>query len=158
LEQISEVSIVTKPAFQAVGLEWEGTFAEAGAGGIRVVQTEIKNRLQEIKHVLHPDILLGLSHHIQAGRFTHYAVVEVEQAEDIPPGMLAVSFPAMTYAMCEHQRGQNIDASYTNIFAWIKQQGYELNKASITHFEEYPMAQEPYSKDPQFKIMIPVYA
>lgn len=44
-------------------LKWEGTFAEAGAGAIRKVQTEFKRRLHEIKNMMHPDELLGLSYH-----------------------------------------------------------------------------------------------
>ncbi len=52
MEQKNESVLVIKESFKAVGLKWEGTFAEAGAGGIRVVHTEIQNRVKEIKHVL----------------------------------------------------------------------------------------------------------
>jgi predicted transcriptional regulator YdeE len=148
--------IITKPQFQAIGLVWEGTFAEAGAGGIRNIISQMHERLREIQHVVNPDILLGLSYHITPGGFTHYSVVEVEHTEHIPEGMKALTVPTLTYAKCEHARGQNVDQSYKNIFDWIEHQGYDLYKEDMTHFEEYPMQQDPYDKDPEFRIMIPI--
>lgn len=156
MEQKNEAMFMTKESFQAIGLKWEGTFAEAGAGGIRAVQKELHNRLKEIKHIVDPEKLLGLSYHVTEGGFTHYAVVEVERAEDIPDGMTMVTVPTLTYAKCEHKKGQNIETSYTNMYAWIENQGYMLHKGDLTHFEEYPMQQDPYNKDPEFVIMIPV--
>ncbi|NIK71355.1 putative transcriptional regulator YdeE [Paenibacillus sp. BK720] len=76
--------------------------------------------------------------------------------EQIPEGMTSVTVPALTYAKTEHKKGDNIDSSYTNIFAWIGKQGYPLHRGDVTHFELYPMAQDPYAKDPEFTIMIPV--
>jgi Bacterial transcription activator, effector binding domain. len=77
-------------------------------------------------------------------------------AEEIPEGMTSLAVPALTYARSEHRQGGNIDSSYTNIFAWIENQGYLLHKGNVTHFEQYPMAQDPYSKYPEFTIMISV--
>lgn len=156
MEQVNESKLVTKESFHAVGLQWEGTFAEARAGGIRVIHTEMQRRLQEIKNVLHPHTLLGLSYHNTGDGFIHYAVVEVDNIEDIPEGMISITLPTLTYAKCEHTKGQNIDTSYNNIYAWIENQGYKLLKEDITHFEKYPMDQDPYSKDPEFVIMIPI--
>jgi predicted transcriptional regulator YdeE len=116
----------------------------------------MQQRLKEIKHILHPETLLGLSYHITKGGFTHYAVVEVAKVEDIPDGMTVISLPTLTYAKCEHRKGQNIDASYRNISAWIEAQGYKLHRGDATHFEQYPMQQAPYSTDPEFVIMIPI--
>ncbi|GKS13442.1 hypothetical protein YDYSY3_44420 [Paenibacillus chitinolyticus] len=156
MEQRNEAGLITKESFRAVGLKWAGTFAEANAGEIRVVHDEMRNRLKEIKHILNPEILLGLSYQINEGGFTHYAVVEVAKVEDIPEGMTTVTLPTLTYAKCEHQKGQKIDSSYNNMYAWIESQGYKLHKGDVTHFEEYPMHQDPYSKEPEFIIMIPV--
>lgn len=156
MEQNIEKVIVTKEAFTAVGIKWEGTFAEAGAGGIRTVQEEMNQRLQEIKHVTRPDVLLGLNYHITGDSFVHHAVVEVEKVENLPEGMVSISIPTLTYAKCEHKRGENIQQSYTNIFNWIDSLGYTLNKEYVTHFEEYPMGQDPYSNDPEFAILIPI--
>jgi predicted transcriptional regulator YdeE len=156
LVQKNETMIITKESFHAVGLKWAGTFAEAGAGGIRVIHIEMQNRLKEIKHVLQSDTLLGLSYHNIEGGFTHFAVVEVGKVEDIPNGMISLTHPTLTYAKCEHRKGQEIDASYNNISSWIESQGYKVHMGDVTHFEKYPMHQDPYTKDPEFVIMIPV--
>ncbi|MCR8642700.1 GyrI-like domain-containing protein [Paenibacillus sp. N1-5-1-14] len=156
MTQANRTMLVTKEAFQAIGLKWEGTFAEASAGGIRAVQTEFKKRLGEIKHVLHPESLLGLSYHITEGGFTHYVSVEVDRIEDVPEDMHSISVPTMTYAKCEHKKGQQIDMSYNNIYAWIENQGYQVLQGDTFHFEIYPMANDPYSNDPEFVIMIAV--
>lgn len=156
MEQRNEAELTTKESFQAVGLKWEGTFAEAGAGGIKVVHTELQNRLKEIKHVRNPEKLLGLSYHVNEGGFTHYAVVEVDRVENIPDGMTALDVPTLTYAKCEHKKGQKIDKSYDNIYAWIESQGYKLHQGGLTHFEDYPMEQDPYTKEHEFVIMIPI--
>ncbi|PWW43363.1 MULTISPECIES: GyrI-like domain-containing protein [Paenibacillus] len=157
MEQKNEAVLITKESFKAVGLKWAGTFAEAGAGGIRAVQTEIQNRVVEIKHVIDLEKLLGLSYHINGEEgFTHYAVVEVDRVEDIPDGMMSITLPTLTYAKYEHKKGQNIDTSYNNINTWIENQGYKLHKGDVTHFEVYPMHHDPYSKDPEFVAMIPI--
>lgn len=156
MEQKNESVLVTKQSFLAVGLKWEGTFAEAGAGGIRIVQTELQNRLDEIKHVIDSATLLGLSYHTTESGFTHYAVVMVDRFEDLPDGMVAITVPTLSYAKCEHKKEQNIETSYNNIYAWIEQEGYKLHNGDLTHFEKYPMKQDPFSSQPEFIIMIPI--
>lgn len=159
VEQRNEALITTKPAFQAVGLKWEGTFAEAGAGGIRAVHKELQERLAEIPHALHKETMLGLSYHANpnADGFIHYAVVEVERVVDIPEGMVVISVPELTYATCHHAKQHNIEQSYNNIYNWIREQGYkDAAPEGLTHFEKYPMNQDPYAENPEFVIMIPV--
>ncbi|HEY4552891.1 MAG TPA: GyrI-like domain-containing protein [Bacillaceae bacterium] len=151
--------LIEKEAFYAIGLKWKGTFQEAGAGQIRPVHEELQKRLKEIRNVTNPEIMLGLSYHARPdGKgFTHYAAVEVEKVDEIPPGMVSISVPTLKYALYEHRKGQGIEASYSNIYKWIANQGYqENNPDSLTHFEKYPMKQDPYSEDPEFTIMIPI--
>jgi len=159
VSQKNEANLTEKKAFHAVGLEWEGTFAEAGTGGIRAVHRALQERLKENPHVINPETMLGLSYHAVPGgeRFTHYAVVEVEKVEKVPARMVTVSIPTLTYATCKHDKNQRIDQSYHNIYHWIKSQGYKENNVdNLTHFEQYPMSQDPYADDPEFVIMIPI--
>ncbi|HAG01157.1 MULTISPECIES: effector binding domain-containing protein [Paenibacillus] len=158
-QQRNEAALTTKEAFQAVGLKWEGTFADAAAGGIRAVHRQLQERLEEIPHAIHKDTMLGLSYHAFPGGegFIHYAAVEVEKLGKVPDGMVNVSVPTLTYAACQHSKEQAIEASYTNIYNWIKEQGYkEYSPDHLTHFEKYPMSQDPYDDHPEFVIMIPV--
>ncbi|MFD2615337.1 GyrI-like domain-containing protein [Paenibacillus gansuensis] len=144
--------------FQAVGIKWEGTFAEAEAGGIRAVQEEVQRRLLEIKHVTDPHTLLGLSYHTDKDRFTHYAVVEVEQAEQVPESMTSVTVPEREYLTYSHPKGDSVQQSYGNLFAWMERNGYRHDQRDLTHFEKYPMSQDPYTTKPEFTILIPVTA
>src|SRR6185437_8153907 len=116
--QNNEVFVTTKEAFQAVGLKWEGTFAEAGAGQIRLVHADMQKRLGEIPYVLNKETLLGLSYHAtpNGDGFTHYAVVEVEKTASIPSGMMNIEIPTLTYATTQHYREQSIEQSYSNVY------------------------------------------
>ncbi|MNJ50187.1 Bacterial transcription activator, effector binding domain [compost metagenome] len=161
MEQVNETVIVTKQAFHAVGLRWEGTFAEAGAGGIRVIHQELQQRYEEIQGIVDPDNFFGLSYQAYPGGsgFTHYAVFEVSSVDHIPDGMVAIQVPTMRYAKCEHRAEQSIDRSYHNIYAWMEQQGLKAplqDGEGLTHFEVYPRRQDPYSTHPEFTIMIPI--
>ncbi|RKL66269.1 AraC family transcriptional regulator [Salipaludibacillus neizhouensis] len=158
-EQKSTITVVSKEAFQAVGLKWEGTFEEAAAGGIRHVQEEMHRRLKEISHIVDSKTLLGLSYDANLGElgFTHYAVVEVKGAENIPAEMVSVTVPSLSYATSEHQKDQNIEYSYQNLYKWIKDQGLKTNNDThLTHLEKYPLSQDPYTLDPAFTMMIPI--
>lgn len=158
MEQEHEASVVAKPAFRAVGLRWEGTFAEAGAGGIRAIHQQLQKRFREIPHIIDPERFFGLSYHARpdSAGFTHYAVVEVSEAAEIPDGMTEIQVPDCTYAKCEHRKGQSIDRSYSGIYAWMEQQGLSGSGGDLTHFEVYPMAGDPYDNNLEFTIMIPV--
>lgn len=99
-EQKNETHLTSIEAFHAIGLKWEGTFAQAGAGSIRDVHKELQDRLKEIPHVVIPAKMLGLSYHaVPEGQgFIHFAAVEVDKVEEVPAGMVTVSVPTLTYA------------------------------------------------------------
>ncbi|MGG4553460.1 GyrI-like domain-containing protein [Paenibacillus humicus] len=162
MERVNEAAIITKEAFSAIGLRWEGTFAEAGEGGIRAIHQELQRRRGEIRGILDLDNFYGLSYHAYPGGngFVHCAVFEVADAgEQAPEGMIKLQVPAMKYAKYEHRAEQNIEESYSSIYAWIEQQGLKTlpqEGKELTHFEIYPSEQDPYSTNPQFTIMIPV--
>ncbi|WP_458124551.1 GyrI-like domain-containing protein [Paenibacillus sp. Z3-2] len=158
MEQDRSAALVHKKATTIIGLQWEGTFAEAGAGGIRVVQAEFKRRLHEITDLLHPDELLGLSYHMTNEGFVHYVAVQVGErgAQLIPKGMVNIHVPAHDYAACSHVKGQPVESSYNRIYAWIEDQGHKVSEGPLTHYEVYPMNQDPYDPEPEFTIFIPV--
>jgi len=159
VEQTNDMVIVVKAGYRAIGLKWEGTFAEAGAGGIRRVHEQLQGRLPEIPEPASLTHFYGLSYHAYPGseRFIHYAVVESGDSTGyVPEGMAAVEVPTMSYAKCEHTQGQNIDRSYHNVYDWIARQGYSAFRGEMTHSEIYSMDRDPYDPDPEFTIMIPI--
>ncbi|AWB46434.1 AraC family transcriptional regulator [Paenibacillus sp. CAA11] len=147
---------VHRESLHVIGMKWQGSFAEAGAGGIREVQQQFKQRLQEISNLVNPDALLGLSYDMTEQGFTHLTAVEVKELGEIPEGMVSLTVPAADYARCKHAKGQDIDASYQNLYAWIEQQGYRPQGEGLTHYEEYPMSQDTYDPQPEFTILIPM--
>ncbi|MNJ42328.1 Bacterial transcription activator, effector binding domain [compost metagenome] len=163
MEQANEAAVVTKQAFYAIGLRWEGTFAEAGEGGIREIHQELQRRQEEIPGIADSSSFYGLSYHAYPGGtgFVHYAVFEVSDSarDEVPNGMVMVEVPTMKYAKCEHRAEQDVGQSYNNIYAWIEQQGHMMlpqEGKGLTHFEIYPSRQDPYSTHPEFTIMIPI--
>ncbi len=156
-KQANEAKLLTKAGFTAIGLKWEGTFVGAAAGEIRNLQRELRRRVHEIVDALEPDRFFGLSYHANpaSNGFIHYAVVEVTDVEKIPSGMEIVTLPELTYATCDHEKGQAIDRSYQNIYEWIQSQGYEENPVGhLTHVELYKM--DKIEEEPEFTILIPV--
>jgi len=151
-------AVVSKEEFHAIGFKWEGTFAEAAEGGIRHIQTVLKERLNEIHGKVQAETLLGLSYHEQenAERFTHYAVVEVAAIDWVQEGMVSVTVPTLRYVRREHRKGQSIEDSYNKIYTWIQSEGLKSADSLLTHLEQYPMEQDPYTEDPEFTIMIPI--
>ncbi|AZK45742.1 GyrI-like domain-containing protein [Paenibacillus lentus] len=163
MEQVNEAAVVTKQAFYAIGLRWEGTFVQAGEGSIRVIHQELQRRRGEISGIVDSSGYYGLSYHAYPGgsRFVHYAVFEVSDSgrDRVPDGMVIVEVPTMKYVKCEHRAEQDVSQSYSNIYTWIEEQGHKTppeEGKELTHFEIYPGNQDPYSAHPEFTIMIPI--
>ncbi|MFC4598262.1 GyrI-like domain-containing protein [Cohnella hongkongensis] len=159
MEQISDTVVVTKEGYRAIGLKWEGTFAEAGAGEIRRVHEKLRKRLDEIPRPASLSYFYGLSYHANpdSAGFVHYAVVETKDDTGfVPEGMVAIEVPTLSYAKCEHVKGRNIDKSYRNVYEWIERQGHALFRGDLTHCEIYSLSRDPYDPDPEFTIMIPI--
>jgi predicted transcriptional regulator YdeE len=151
-----KTSIVNIPAFQAIGLKWQGTFEQAAAGEIKELMKDFQSRSHEIKEKTHSDLLLGLSYFDYPDGFTLYSAFQVEQTAFIPIGMHSIAVPELTYAVCRHHKGDNINETYRQLFAWIDQQGYLHHKESIAHYEEYPAFQDPFDPEPEFSILLPI--
>ncbi|RKN77048.1 GyrI-like domain-containing protein [Paenibacillus ginsengarvi] len=150
-----EVNLITKQAFQAIGLRWDGTFQGAAKGEIRELIAEFKRRLNEISGIVIRDRILGFSEgHTKEG-FTYFVMVETLQSDEIPDGMTALSIPTYTYAVCEHQKGMNIDKTYEDLAAWYSAEGYEL-VPNARSFETYPFHYNPLVDEPEFCVYNPV--
>jgi predicted transcriptional regulator YdeE len=151
-----EIQVVRKDGFSAVGIRWEGTFAAAAAGEIRQIQAEMQKRVDEIQHLVNPDMLLCASYVNRPDGFTAYLCAEVSEIPKIPEGMVSITIPAQTYARCELQKGDSVQQSYQKLYEWMEEQGYQPNKDGLTHLEEYPVSNDPYDTDPAFVILAPL--
>ena len=60
-------SITEKAAFTAVGLRWEGSFAEAGAGSIRAMHQRFLAQYETIPNRVPSPYFYGISYHAAPG-------------------------------------------------------------------------------------------
>ena len=150
--------LVKKDCFLAVGLSWEGTFAEADAGGIREVLKELHQRVNEIDYPTTSDEIIGLSYRTssEGERFRHYSLIEVEKVVNIPDRMVAVQVPAMNLVKATHHKGEDVATSYQKVYQWIEQQGYTAANVEYTHMEIYPLDRSTYESTPEFTMLIPI--
>ncbi|TKC19134.1 GyrI-like domain-containing protein [Robertmurraya kyonggiensis] len=154
--------IITLPSYRAVGLKWEGTFSEIVPNLKNVIQ-QVKDRADELENRVNPNVQLGLSYHVIENGFEHYAVYEVSEEQEIPEGMIEIRVPEWTYVMTTHNKGEDIQKTYTDLHQWLFDSDYTaFREASVDYYdpympikhEYYPSNQDP--NDPHFDIYIPI--
>lgn len=154
--------ILTLPAFRAVGLKWEGTFSNITPDLKRVIQKS-EDRAGELTYKLNPGVQLGLSYHVVQNGFVHYAVYEVSEEQEIPDEMIEIRVPEWTYVKTTHNKGQNVQKTYSDLHDWLFNSDYTaFREAGIEYYdpympikhEYYPLDRDP--NDPHFDIYIPI--
>ncbi|WP_286925381.1 MULTISPECIES: GyrI-like domain-containing protein [Lysinibacillus] len=154
--------IITLPAYRAVGLKWEGTFSEIVPHLKNVIQ-QAQDRADELENRVNPTIQLGLSYLVMDNGFAYYAVYEVSEEQEIPEGMIEISVPEWTYVKTTHQKGKDIQKSYTDLHQWLFESDYTVfREAGVEYYDPYmpikhehhPVDQDP--NDPHFDIYIPI--
>ena len=154
--------ILTLPAFRAVGLKWAGTFSEIVPNLKNVIQ-QSEERADEIEYKVNPSVQLGLSYHVVENGFAHYAVYEVSDEQEIPEGMVEIKVPEWTYVKTVHNKGKDIQKTYTDLHQWLFDSDYTtFREVGVDYYdpympikhEYYPVDRDP--NDPHFDIYIPV--
>lgn len=153
-----EILIVDKSAFQLVGLTWQGTFEQAGAGEIRQVMQKVRERQEQILNRIDPSTILGITQSMTQTSFTYTVGFEVEHVDQIPlpEGMSHITVPAQLYAKAIHPTAEEVFQSYQRVFEWIKLQGYQQVDQHMNHLELYPVTYNPLTDTPELTIMIPI--
>lgn len=153
--------IVTIPAYRAVGLKWQGTYAEI-APNLKNVIRQAVIRSDELDHKVNPNVQLGLSYHVIENGFAHYAVYEVKQEQEIPEGMVEIRVPEWTYVKTTHAKGGSIQQTYTDLHNWLYHSDYTaLKEADVAYYDDMPIKHEHYPvdrdlSDEHFEIYIPI--
>ncbi|GIN74852.1 hypothetical protein J14TS2_53270 [Bacillus sp. J14TS2] len=154
--------IITLPAYRTVGLKWEGTFSEIVPNLKNVIQ-QAEDRTNEIEDKVKPNVQLGLSYHVIENGFAHYAVYEVSEKQKIPDGMIEIWVPEWTYVRTTHNKGEDIQKTYTDLHQWLFDSNYTAFRESGVNYydpympikhEHYPVDRDP--NDPHFDIYIPI--
>jgi predicted transcriptional regulator YdeE len=154
--------IITLAAYRTVGLKWEGTFSEIVPNLKNVIQ-HVEDRADELEHKVNPNVQLGLSYHVIENGFAHYAVYEVSEEQEIPDGMIEIRVPEWTYLKTTHNKGEDIQKTYTDLHQWLFDSDYTaFREAGVDYYDPYmPIKHEHYSVDrdpniPHFDIYIPI--
>ncbi len=154
--------ILTLPAYRAVGLKWEGTFSEIVPNLKKVIQQSI-DRADELEHKVIPSVQLGLSYHVVENGFAHYAVYEVNEEQVIPDGMIEIRIPEWMYVKTTHNKGKDIQKTYTDLHQWLFDSDYTAyREVGVDYYDPYmPIKHEYYPvdgdpNDPHFDIYIPI--
>lgn len=155
-----QYQIVTLPAYRAVGMKWEGTYAEFSQ--LKQIIEKMAQRVDELEYAVQPDIQLGLSYHLRPDGFVHYSVYEVTDDQPLPAGMCEIHIPQMTYLLAHHQRGDNVVDTYLQIDKWLSQSEYKpYTEPGVQYYDSLPIKHERYPfdlqpDDPHFDILIPI--
>ncbi|WP_059173481.1 GyrI-like domain-containing protein [Bacillus sp. FJAT-27445] len=154
--------ILTLPAYRAVGLKWEGTFSEIVPNLKNIIQ-KCEDRAIELEYKVNPSVQLGLSYHVVKNGFEHYAVYEVSEEQEIPDGMIEIRIPEWTYVKTTHNKGKDIQKTYTDLHQWLFKSDYTaFREAGVDYYDPYmpikheycPVERDP--NDPHFDIYIPI--
>lgn len=154
--------IITLPAYRTGGLKWEGTFSEIVPNLKNVIQ-QVEDRADELENKVNPNVQLGLSYHVIENGFVHYAVYEVSEEQEIPKGMIEIWVPEWMYVKTTHNKGEDIQKTYTDLHQWLSDSDYSaFREAGVDYYdpympikhEHYPVDRDP--NDPHFNIYIPI--
>lgn len=152
------ITVTERESFDAIGVRWEGTFKQAQAGEIRTFMQQFRERLEELPDGTDTSSVFGISYDVSAEGFTYYLCCKVlDSVGELPDGMERITVPSLTYATYKHSEEENVSDSYTKVYEWIKENGYNVDeKASLEHLEIYPADYQPINERPRLIINIPI--
>ncbi|MBU9723370.1 MULTISPECIES: GyrI-like domain-containing protein [Bacillaceae] len=156
---MTKYRVLTKPAYRAVGMKWEGSWAEVS--GLKEVIHQMEKRVEELDGAVEATIQLGLSYHTRKDGFTHYSAFEVTKDQHVPTGMEEINIPEMMYLVTTHEKGENIGQTYVDITNYLKNSDYLPYSDETVPYDFLPIKHERYpldrnKEDPHFEILIPI--
>jgi predicted transcriptional regulator YdeE len=145
-----EPKIVTKPAFKAVGMFYQGKNEHQE---ISQLWGQFNPRIPEIKNIT--DGAFGLCKPMdESGTFPYLAAMAVRECKQPPEGMEVWEVPEQKYVVFPCTL-PTIHEVYRYAFeTWIPQSGYEYNQG--IDFEYYDESFDPSKEDSQLYIYIPL--
>ena len=145
-----EPKVVTKPAFTAVGMLYEGKNKNNEIAGL---WQAFDPRVREIQHVVDGAFGLCLPFDEQ-GNFKYLASMAVSSTDDIPEGMQAWEVPAQQYAVFPCTLPTLAEAYRYAFETWLPTSGYEYTKG--TDFEYYDENFDPQKDDSVMYVYVPI--
>jgi predicted transcriptional regulator YdeE len=151
-----ECNIISKNAFQVVGLKWEGAYDGGQMGEIGILQDLMVERINEVTNVVNPEKIFGVSY-VRSDGFTLYLCVEVSEVINLPEGMVSLIIPAYTYINEWKSSEHTVEEAYNKIHTYMNDNGYGRPKGHEINIEVYSTSHKCSSKQPfEMDIFIPI--
>ncbi|MEH6975315.1 GyrI-like domain-containing protein [Bacillus sp. JJ675] len=97
----------------------------------------------------------AISKHFGEEQFDFFILMETDGLPEVlPAGMISFQVPPLTYAHARHPQDENPEATYRNVYQWIKANGFQLSDKAFTHMEFYPIDQD--LSAPELDIYVPI--
>ena len=153
--------IVSREAMTVVGLEYVGKNEQRE---IPALWDIFWKRHQEVRDKTQPGVALGVCGDVREdGAFSYVAGFQVQQAKEVPEGMVVKQVPAAKYAVFTHRGSlsdveNGLDSTYAAIYReWLPASGYE--QADSPDFELYDerfVFGQPQQPQSEMDIYIPI--
>jgi AraC family transcriptional regulator len=147
-----EPQIETCPAFTVVGMRYRGKNENQE---VTQLWGQFVQRIPEIRHRDPGGPTYGVMYDYDeaTGEFTYVAALPVNEAADLPKGMVSVEIPDARYAVFECTL-PTLGETYAQIHEWLPQSGYE--HAATPEYEYYGPAFNPEDPGSTMSIYIPL--
>ena len=148
-----EPKIVSRPAFTVVGMKYRGKNEQ---NEIPQLWSQFGPRMGEIKHKVDRDIAYGVMGNLDesSGEFDYVAAIEVENADDLPNGMVSWGVPEQTYAVFTCTL-PTIRETFQHVYeTWLPQSAYQ--RGMDVEFELYDADFDPEDPSSEMTIYIPI--
>ena len=149
------ISVTFRPSHRLVGLDWEGSHAEAARGATHDLIRQVQ-RFSDQRASLWKGPLVGISWNDRPDGFRYFIGISVDEGEEAPRRFRALDLPDMRLAVSWHgaSDGEVVD-HYLRMIDWIREGGERWDKTHLHHREEYP-ADIDLAQPPALRLMLPV--
>ena len=142
--------------FDAVGLHWEGTYADAAAGKVRSVIRAVQDRRLDIPGGDDARRLFGISWNDRPDGFRYFVGIPVAADAATPDGLSRVRVPRMRCACLDHGDG-DATGSYRRLFDWMAERGIAHDTSALSLVDDYPIDTDPHAVT-GLRLRVPVAA
>ncbi len=152
-------AIEARKEARLAGQHWEGTHADAVAGGMRDVLVALRERiLEDPAFAAGPVVVMTLADpgSGQGDNVRCFAGARLEGGASLPHGLEEFLAPAFDYASALHRatEGEVIDR-YAAMLDWMRAERLARDRSQIQHREEYPLHAD-FARPEALRLMVPI--
>lgn len=139
------------------GIVWQGSHAEAVAGGLAEALTRLRERVVE-EQAFAPGPLVVLTLPGQGDEVRCIAGARLAEDQAAPAGLEEFAVAASDYAVANHHRADGeVLERYAGMLDWIRAERLTRDRSQWQHREEYPLHAD-FAHPEAVRLMVPVEA